>query len=73
MYESGTGVATIETDDAMQISVGDFGAMTISSATMGLYHKNMRLGWMTPTGKISMTAGELYMNNKKGLTGTFLV
>lgn len=73
MYESGTGVATIETDDAMQISVGDFGAMTISSATMGLYHKNMRLGWMTPTGKISMTTGEFYMNNKKGLTGTFLV
>ena len=73
MYESGTGVATIKTNDAMEISVGDFGALTIDSNDFSIYHRNLFLGWMTPTGKISMRTGELYMNGKKGLTGTFLV
>ena len=73
MYESGTGVATIKTNDAMEISVGDFGAMTISESTMGLYHRSLFLGWGSAVGKISMRTGELYMNGKKGLTGTFLV
>lgn len=73
MLETPTGVATIRTDDALEINVGNVSGMYLSTTMAFLTNPvNVILGSGGGGGRVTFK-GSIYVNNKMGITGTFLV